>query len=393
MSRGRFDGASSRRPLVVLSFLVGAMLVNSPSAAATHPAPDGSDSDWVAYAALIKGTVEDAQEDAALVKAASTLQLALEAEFGSDFAGLWIDREPSFTVVAAFTSDHLADVLQLAPVALVPYLRTRVVEHSLQELAAAIPKLAIPNIDHTLSIDIRSNQIEVRTTADQRRVVADSLSDVIGSGMVRVIEATAMPTPVAIYGGRNHETTCGGLQGTIGFSVSQNGTGTTGVVTAGHLANCGKVDGWTLTFKNESNAGDADAEWFTSGTTEPARFQYNEFGGERVVAARKAYAAVVVGEVDCKYGRTTGYDCGEVHSKTVDVDGLFGPFSAVWIELQDCGGETLSDHGDSGGPVFLNNTAIGIITHGGGDIFCGGKAYINSLTHFESVLGLTVRVI
>jgi hypothetical protein len=70
----------------------------------------------------------------------------------------------------------------------------------------------------------------------------------------------------------------------------------------------------------------------------------------------------VVGGFVCHRGKTTGYSCGTIVSKTFQptwANACFGVTCAsVWIRVQ--GANLKCYPGDSGGPWFLNNTAYGI---------------------------------
>jgi len=384
-------------PIFLVVASLGMLVIGAPAATlgvsvAGHEADRAEDGDWSKHAQLHNITVEEARQDAALVDEARVLQGALQRDFPSEFAGLWIDREPTLKVVVALTKDRSGDVRQLASALLMPYLESRVYRRSLKELEAAAANLATPNVPQAVGINLRTNQIEVEVLGDQLNNVRQQLEGLVPSGLVHIVEATQLPTPVAIYGGLNHQTTCGGLQGTIGFSVKRD-TGTlTGVVTAGHLANCGTVNGVTLDFRNEHNTGIADAQWFSSNAAELPQFQFNESGGIRQVRSTRSRASIVVGETICKYGRTTGYECGEVERTNFDVDGPFGGFSAVFIQVRDCAGADLAAPGDSGGPAFFGTAAIGIVTHQGGDIFCDNKMYVNSLSEFLFALDLVMLI-
>lgn len=66
-----------------------------------------------------------------------------------------------------------------------------------------------------------------------------------------------------------------------------------------------------------------------------------------------------------KSGRTTGYTSGTIDPAEDILDG-WAPVSNQWVRgfSSDVG----SDHGDSGGPVFQGNTAVGLISGGDGTI-------------------------
>jgi secreted trypsin-like serine protease len=68
----------------------------------------------------------------------------------------------------------------------------------------------------------------------------------------------------------------------------------------------------------------------------------------------------------------------------------FGPFSAKWIEVEACGEDDLAAAGDSGGPVFFGNTAIGITSFDEGDFFCPNKMLFNSITQVQNALGVHI---
>lgn len=163
-------------------------------------------------------------------------------------------------------------------------------------------------------------------------------------------------------------------------------------MTAGHLSNCLKYSTTNLTFKAEKDTGDTDAQWHeTPGLSDPPRFWATPTE-LRYVEALRTYASIVNGQLVCKNGRSTGYGCGTVESKTADPDGPFGPHTAVFVRVQACSSPDIAAPGDSGGPVFWGTTAIGHVTHDDGDIFCSNKMLFNSLTHSTASLGVSILI-
>src|SRR5262249_53367398 len=65
------------------------------------------------------------------------------------------------------------------------------------------------------------------------------------------------------------------------------------------------------------------------------------------------------GDYLCKYGRYGGYDCSEVHDKSLSVTDEDGFRVKKLVDVDD----NISSDGDSGGPWFLGNSAAG--THVG----------------------------
>ncbi len=81
-----------------------------------------------------------------------------------------------------------------------------------------------------------------------------------------------------------------------------------------------------------------------------------------------------------KYGREGGYKYGEVKTKN---------FSGQFIRMVSTNGQTICKAGDSGGPCFRGNTAIGIV-HGASTaddlIFC-------AVSFLPNDLGVTVLTV
>jgi streptogrisin C len=355
---------------------------------------DEDPGDFPAYAELHGISVDEARHNASFIDEARSLQDALEANYAGEFAGLWVEHEPRFTVIVAMTGNRDGAIREFATSALKPYLETRTYRHSLAELQAIGDSLPLKLENHSIGIDVKTNQVYVTVLAsDMDRAVTEVHAE-IASGSVRTNETNALPKPIAdSYGGLNLDLgACGEFQGTSGWSVVQDGTAVHGVVTAGHLSNCLKLNNVILTFQSEWLTGISDSQWHTTpGLVEQPWFKWHENNPVRVVDAKRSWANVVIGETVCKYGRTEGYECGEVTSKTVDPDGLLKPLSSKWIEISACDqADDLVDLGDSGGPAFFANTAYGIMTHDSGDIFCDNKGLFNSVTQVQNALGVTL---
>ena len=93
---------------------------------------------------------------------------------------------------------------------------------------------------------------------------------------------------------------------------------------------------------------------------------------------------MAVGGVVCHYGRTTGFGCGEIASKTFNPNGFDShSYNSTFIRVTS---DTV-DHGDSGGPYFEAQYAYGIIkgfTSGGDPVFMA--------QNYMSVLGIQVKI-
>ncbi len=161
---------------------------------------------------------------------------------------------------------------------------------------------------------------------------------------VDVVETDTLQQEATARGGMVY----GGCTG--GFIVS--GSGTRGISTAAHCTTKpSSYDGNSLGTTATPYITSYDLRWttFTSGTSGNS-FQYTSGGYRNATSTGNA----AVGGVVCKYGKTTGSFCTTVAS-TGHCDGQYCQL------LQTVSGSV--QPGDSGGPWYYGNKALGI-THG-----------------------------
>jgi hypothetical protein len=170
---------------------------------------------------------------------------------------------------------------------------------------------------------------------------------------------------------------------TSGFSVV-NGAGVTGVSTAGHCANAQTDDNAALVFKAGHEGQQGDFQWHTGGQLEPDDF----YSGAVDVSEVKrrdvaATGAPVVGATLCKNGAVGFKDCGEVIQLNVC---HFEVCNLVQMDARRATG------GDSGGPVFLGNTAYGL--HRGwryDPVFPFDRDLFSRADRIDNALGVSIR--
>lgn len=362
----------------------------SPGRALSSEPFAASDSMASQHAAYFGVDMATARREVALTDEAARLQNALADKFPNEFAGLWIEHEPAFAVAVALTTRRDAAIRAEAGAFLTPFLVTRVHQHSLIELQRAVADLRLQNLEYSTSIDEENNQAVIEILASDRAEASVALSQELDSGLMRLDGVSSLPLPVAdIYGGLNLDACGGGLSGTAGWSVKRTSSGVTGIMTAGHLDDCLKYNGVNTTFVAGSTNDNADAQWHTTTFVERPWFKGTSSGAIQIVSGVRSYSNIAIGQVVCKWGRTTHYGCGTVEAKGVDPDGG-GPLNAVFVRVQNCSGPSIAEPGDSGGPVFSGSLAVGHITHKTGDIFCSYKMIFNSVTHSTAQLGLAI---
>lgn len=375
---------------------IALMLSATSARVAGHDAVGGADPLSLgeqAYASEYGLALDAARAQLRLMDEAGAYQEMLAQKFPDEFAGLWVEHHPSFSVVAAVTNTALAaQVVSIASddLAAVVVVREHAVSLRKLELAAeeAGDSISTP---HNLNIDVRQNQVVIDVLPQALAVATEAIDrhrNWIVRASTKVTEVPTLGGPVAdIYGGLNLN---GSLSGTSGFSVRRNGTTTDGIVTAGHLSNQLSYNGTALTYQYGIVGGSVDAQWHTTpGLTDAPKFYFG--GGTSFVSGTKHYSQMVVGSSVCKWGRTTGYDCGVIESKTFQPSWVPNA-QPVFVLVNDCGND-ISSGGDSGGPVFWGSTAYGIVQ---GEVWGGvgcwaDKLVFNSATHFGSQLGIHIK--
>lgn len=372
-----------RLPRSVVVTMVALLVTAGPASSQSAP-------DVAAHAALAGVDISTAEREIELTDLAGALQERLESLFPDDFGGLWIDRVGGFRFAVATTRNRDAEIIRLAPEELRAHLTFRRVGLSLRELLnlseSAGQALDVPA---NRNVDITRNEVTVEVRDADAQAAALSLM-ALSDVRLRLVPVPDLGGPSAtMYGGLALGSTIG-KNGTSGFTVRQTIGGVDGMLTAGHLSDSLTYPGVVLDFQAQLVADYADAQWHTTpGTIDQPKFHVGG-GVTRDVLAKKTHSQVVVGQSLCKYGKSTGHDCGTVESKNYAPSWVQGGDS-VFIVLKSCGTDMSSD-GDSGGPSYFNTTAYGIIsgwTWGG--IGCTDKAIINAQNHAVApFIGLTV---
>ena len=143
---------------------------------------------------------------------------------------------------------------------------------------------------------------------------------------------------------------------TTAFTVhKQSNPAIKGVLTAAHCSNNQTDDGRTLAFQEEHESDYGDFQWHIGPQSEPDDFyrggnSTTEYGRRDV----QSTGTPEVGETVCRNGRTTHRECS---LEIIALDICGGGGSVCELALTE---QPSSQDGDSGGPVYDNNDAIGI---------------------------------
>jgi streptogrisin C len=342
-----------------------------------------NDLDAELYASDFAVSVDEAERRLRLQGELSALIGNVEASAPNTFAGGWTQHMPTYRVVLAFTADtpesRLAvDLASGAPAPV--WIRTDA-QYSLADLARARDDLAASlaaERDVIVDADVPNGALWIiHTGVDEdlstRISAASRRSEVpVNEQIVPVPE-----TPAHTYGGMKLSS-C-----TTGFTARDNNTGLDGFITAGH---CGdtqtyyEMDGtsYGTTFKNDWWDPWRDMQFHTTSHVEYAKFQTTT-GTLRSVSGWRGRADQQLGDYVCHRGKTTGYSCGTIVSKThaPSYAGACGGQTCqpVWIKVE--GSSLACWGGDSGGPWFSGKTALGIHSSNSSSGTAKGECYFS----------------
>jgi hypothetical protein len=166
------------------------------------------------------------------------LQPALQNNESDTYGGAWIQNEPEFKVVLAFTRDGTKTATkysQYIPAEVAPYLDIRIVQKSLTQLLddqkQVMSALQEIGLKAGAGIDVINNRAKLDVSESDRAAFEDftKVNAAVLPKNIEVNYVTEMARPDNVYGGLIQP-----QGGTTGFSVI-NGSGVKGVATAGHL--------------------------------------------------------------------------------------------------------------------------------------------------------------
>lgn len=417
---------------VVVPVLGAVLLVAGLAVGTSQQASAGPGDRWPAAAAAMAEefglTTGEAIERLNRQPAAEALAGEARQVFDSSFAGLWIDHDNGGTVTVGFAgpvdgagladlaaehglTDHVEGVS--VPFAL------QFLEESVADLAADLPA-ANSGARVAISVGLRTdlNRVELTTPSEPTAAQASFVSGArvrLGAAL-RVLTVNVPPRPaacaypycdpplrggVAVHGGA---LTC-----TAGFMATSTVSTARYVLTAGHCAAGAPAAVWFTRYP-DSSAHDIGApqDWtFGAGGDmailrigdpagwDPAPWVYmTGTGWLYPTTADEAHPIIatgpgtpLVGEYVCKTGQTSGTSCGRVRATGVSVtySGTTTVHDLVRATMSVC-------KGDSGGPVYGNGTAHGLVSGGLLVGNCGTTLYYQGVRSAADALDVTVQL-
>jgi streptogrisin D len=177
-----------------------------------------------------------------------------------------------------------------------------------------------------------------------------------------------------------------GARCSLGFNV-RNSSGTYFFLTAGHCTNIG----FTWTLSNGTVIGQRAGSSFPGNDYGIVRYTNTSISHPGMVNLYNGTSRDItnagnpfVGQSACRSGSTTRVHCGSVTALNATVNYAQGTVYGL-IRTNIC-----AEPGDSGGPLFSGNTALGLTSGGSGNCTSGGTTFFQPVTEPLGVYGVAV---
>ena len=297
---------------------------------------------------------------------------AIAREFSGRLAGISIEHSPDFRIVVLLTGSQPVPDREASGTPIIFKTGARAT-HS--EAVAAMRRHLIdlrtelPGARGT-GYDQRTGQVVLLVTpADAARLGADAIqarAEALSGVPVRVVVNNLDESNMTVDGGSRVEgvnvLTGRRNRCTTAFVVT-NGE-TNAITTAAHCPDQLTYvdrDGTTVTLPMIGSWGAAYRDVQINGSAnspEPVFYSDAAAGSLREVETWQSVASTRAGEFVCHYGESSGYSCSTVELTDYAPPGELcgGPCSPTWVTVKG----PACIPGDSGGPVFIGDVALGI---------------------------------
>lgn len=346
------------------------------------------------YAAEFGVSLEEAVRRLRLQGPIGDLARNLTVEEQDTFAGLWIQHQPEYRVIARFTRDGARTIgpyVEGGPleglVEVLPADATLAELEAAQDRAVRIVRFL--GVRAETGVDVFHNRAYLNVTDRARFVAALRRANVRLPEQVGVVEVNKLLKPSAnIYAGLNLHVP-NGIDCTSGFSVRNTASGKTGITTAGHCADESNNriyrSGVLLPHVIGSQRGPYDMQWHTTPGFRDrpwARdFSNDSTPGYRRITGARGRLDQAWNSWVCHFGqggRVAELRCGRIKDRSYgNLAGPTNPTNTYVLVVNN--NADIDDRGDSGGPWYDGRIALGI--HVAGDRLHKG-AYM-SITYFN----------
>ena len=297
---------------------------------------------------------------------------AIAREFSGRLAGISIEHSPDFRIVVLLTGSQPVPDREASGTPII-FKTGATATHS--EAVAAMRRHLIDLRTELpgargIGYDQRTGQVVLLVTpADASRLGADAIqarAEALSGVPVRVVVNNLDESNMTVDGGSRVEgvnvLTGRRNRCTTAFVVT-NGE-TNAITTAAHCPDQLTYvdrDGTTVTLPMIGSWGAAYRDVQINGSAnspEPVFYSDAAAGSLREVETWQSVASTRAGEFVCHYGESSGYSCSTVELTDYAPPGELcgGPCSPTWVTVKG----PACIPGDSGGPVFIGDVALGI---------------------------------
>lgn len=331
------------------------------------------------YAKNYSVTLSEAERRTKILSALAGESLPFHKEFSGRFAGIYIDHIPELRVVVRLTGkESVSPRTVLKGEGGIPVVFTTGAAATLEELESSVAVnrnklfLKIPELEDIYA-DEKTGDIVLIVHADDIESKAylselPAISKLLGH-KARFKFYPVASEEMAYARGGALTSTC-----TTGFAVREVTTNQKMILTAAHCQNDQAYANYVtpgqpgyvtfpLNYIDEKNDTTHDVQWHIPSTgNTPLGEIYGTSTSDnqgRVILFSWGRQYIRIGQVLCQRGHASGYSCGEVVNKNASSKCGKLPCGNTWVRLE--GPDLACTRGDSGGPVFYQNSAYGMI--------------------------------
>ncbi len=324
-------------------------------------------------------SAETAAPETLSVTAAGRLASTLLGDLGADAAGTYYDARAKSLVVNVL-DESAARAVEAAGA------QARVVENSLADLKSARTTLTedatIPGT--SWATDPTTNKVVVTADRTVSKAELAKLTEVVdGLGARAELKRTQGEYKPFAAGG--DAITGGGGRCSLGFNVTKGGEPY--FITAGHCTE--SISTWSdssgnVIGQNEASSfpdNDYGLVKYTAGVPHPSEVNLYNGSSQPISGAAEA----TVGMQVTRSGSTTQVHHGTVTGLDATVNYGNGDIVNGLIQTDVC-----AEPGDSGGPLFSGDQAVGLTSGGSGDCSAGGETFFQPVTEVLSATGTQI---
>ncbi|MCH4150865.1 MAG: S1 family peptidase [Sphingobium sp.] len=315
------------------------------------------------YAATQNISYGEAQSRLARLNDIVAVEKALNDKFPNQFGGLYVVHSPSFKVVVKMTGGGQGLLKQITSDPLFVVEKAETPINQLNQLKDKVARkvAAVDSFQFSAEVNVFDGTVDIRSQ-DNARMQSLLTDDLQQNKNIRLIQVETVSSNTAtIYGGRQltGTQTC-----TSGFNVKHNGVDA--IITSGHCDDTMTLSGVSFNlvervYKYSDQWGFDMQVMRTSGTHS---YPNQTYTAPSTLMTVTGVADILNYPIDwpiCVYGSVTNTRrCGKIKAKFLVLKDNRGVTNAVHRAASD-DGKAFNQGGDSGGPVVVTNTAVGLI--------------------------------